>query len=390
MTKEYCRERISALNCCILIPTYNNAQTLEKVITEVSEYSGNVMVVNDGSTDSTNHILSRFDNIHVVSYLKNRGKGFALRTGFEAARKKGFDYVITIDSDGQHFADDIPVFVEKLETEKNAIIIGARNMNQDSVPRKSNFGNKFSNFWFNINTGISLPDTQSGYRLYPIKLLEDINFITPKYEFEVEVIVRAAWKGIGVTAVPVKVYYPPAEVRISHFRPVPDFSRVSVLNTFLVLIALFYIKPRNFFRELSIKSFRTFIRQHFLNTTEPDSVKIFSVMLGFFMGIAPFWGYQMLLCLAVAHILKLNKAISILAANISLPPVIPFILYGSFVFGGMFMEVPGTIDFSKEITLETVKAHGYQYLIGSFSLALTASLISGLATFLLLKLFSRN
>lgn len=390
MTPEHCRERMNALNCCILIPTYNNAQTLEQVIKDVGEYAANIIVVNDGSTDSTNHILAKFDGIHVVSYLNNRGKGFALRTGFEAARKKGYDYVITIDSDGQHFADDIPVFVEKLETEKSSIIIGARNMNQDSVPGKSNFGNKFSNFWFQFNTGISVPDTQSGYRLYPVKLLDCINFITPKYEFEVEVIVRAAWRGIGVIAVPVKVYYPPAEERISHFRPVPDFSRVSVLNTFLVLIAVFYIKPRNFFRGLGKKNFRTFFREHFLNTTEPDSVKIFSVMLGFFMGIAPFWGYQMLLCLAIAHILKLNKAISILTANISLPPVIPFILYGSFMFGGMFMDEPGTIDFSKEITLETVKMHGYQYLVGSFALAFAAAGFSGIATFLLLKLFAKK
>lgn len=113
-------------------------------------------------------------------------------------------------------------------------------------------------------------------------------------------------------------------------------------------------------------------------------------MLGFFMGIAPFWGYQMLLCLAIAHILKLNKAIAILAANISLPPVIPLILYLSFEFGGMFFEQPGTLDFSKEITLETVKNHGYQYLVGSFALALAASVISGVATFLMLKLFSKK
>lgn len=390
MTPEYCRERMNALNCCILIPTYNNAQTLLQVINDVAKYADNIIVVNDGSTDATNHILAKFDSIYIVSYLNNKGKGFALRTGFEAARKKGFDYVITIDSDGQHFADDIPVFVEQLETEKNAIIIGARNMNQESVPGKSNFGNKFSNFWFKFNTGITVPDTQSGYRLYPVKLLKGINFITPKYEFEVEVIVRAAWKGIGVLAVPVKVYYPPAEERISHFRPVPDFSRVSVLNTFLVLIAVFYIKPRDFFRGLGKKSFRTFFREHFLNTAESDSVKVFSVMLGFFMGIAPFWGYQMLLCLAIAHVLKLNKAISILAANISLPPVIPFILYGSFVFGGVFVDTPGTIDFNKEITLETVKQHGYQYLIGSFALAASAASFSGIATFLLLKLFSRK
>ncbi len=108
------------------------------------------------------------------------------------------------------------------------------------------------------------------------------------------------------------------------------------------------------------------------------------------MGIAPFWGYQMLLCLAIAHILKLNKAISIVAANISIPPMIPVILYGSFQFGGLFMEQPGVLDFSKEITLETVKIHGYQYLVGSFALAITTAVVSGVVTFLLMRLFSKK
>lgn len=381
---------MKALKCCVLIPTYNNEKTLEKTIRDVSEYSENIIVVNDGSTDSTNHILAKFDSLHVVSYLKNKGKGYALRKGFEAALKKGFDYAITIDSDGQHFADDLPVFAEKLGIEKNAIVIGARNMQQDSVPGKSSFGNKFSNFWFKFNTGIALPDTQSGYRLYPLKPLENIRFFSTKYEFEVEVLVRAAWKGISVIALPVKVYYPPVQERVSHFRPVPDFSRVSVLNTFLVLYAVFYIKPRDYFRSLRKKNFREFFREHFLNSSEPDSVKIYSVMLGFFMGIAPFWGYQMLLCLAIAHFLKLNKAISIVAANISIPPMIPFILYGSFQFGSLFVENPQTLDFSKEITLEMVKTHGFQYVVGSFALAFVAAGFSGIVTFLLLRFFAKK
>ena len=239
-----------SLRCCVLIPTYNNDRTIGTVIEDVLQYSDDICIINDGCTDTTAAILQAYPTVKVYSYEPNRGKGWALREGFKYARAQGYDYAITIDSDGQHFADDIPVFLEALVKEKNTIFIGARNMEQASVPGKSSFGNKFSNFWFEFETGIQLPDTQSGYRLYPIRALANKWFFTVKYEFEIEVIVRAAWSGIGVQCVPVKVYYPPAAERVSHFRPFQDFSRISVLNTILVTITLLWIKPRNLLRSL--------------------------------------------------------------------------------------------------------------------------------------------
>jgi hypothetical protein len=120
-------------------------------------------------------------------------------------------------------------------------------MDQLSVPGKSSFGNKFSNFWFWVETGLKMPDTQSGYRLYPVRQMKDIRFFTQKYEFEIEVLVRSSWKGIRIDTVPVNVFYPSKEERISHFRPFRDFGRISVLNTVLVTIAFLYIKPRDFY-----------------------------------------------------------------------------------------------------------------------------------------------
>lgn len=241
-------------NACVLIPTYNNAQTLQALVTDIAHYTDRIIVVNDGSTDDTLTITSQHP-IDVVSYTQNRGKGWALRQGFKRAVELGYDYAITIDSDGQHFADDLAVFLNSIDQHPNAIIIGARNMEQHSVPGKSSFGNRFSNFWFWVETGIKLPDTQSGYRLYPVKALSDFTFFTRKYEFEIEVIVRAAWKGIEVTCVPVKVFYPEKENRVSHFRPFRDFSRISLLNTILVVITFLYIKPRDFFRSFKKKTF---------------------------------------------------------------------------------------------------------------------------------------
>jgi glycosyltransferase involved in cell wall biosynthesis len=256
------RSVFNSLKVCVLIPTYNNAQTISSLITDVLRYTNNIIVVNDGSTDDTETLLQQHD-VTIVGYKKNVGKGWALRQGFRKAVALGYDYAITIDSDGQHFANDLPVFINAINEHPNAILIGARNMEQSSVPGKSSFGNKFSNFWFWVETGLKLPDTQSGYRLYPVKALSSRTFFTRKYEFEIEVIVRAAWAGIEVTTVPVKVFYPEKEKRISHFRPFRDFSRISVLNTVLVAITFLYIKPRDFFRGFKKKNSGETLKKNF-------------------------------------------------------------------------------------------------------------------------------
>ena len=263
-TKENCAERLRDLKCCVIIPTYNNAQKLEQIIEDCKEYStihlgksrqvSHLMVVNDGSTDDTVALLRKYPLIMQLSYTHNEGKGIAMRRGFEHAIEQGYDYAITIDSDGQHYAKDLPIFVDTLVKNKNAIVIGSRNMGQVNVPAKSSFGNKFSSFWLWVETGIKLSDTQSGFRLYPIKAIKDFRFITGRYEFEVEVLARAAWGGIELMCVPIDVYYPPAEERITHFRPFRDFFRISVLNSFLCTFAFLWFRPKMFFMSLKKKA----------------------------------------------------------------------------------------------------------------------------------------
>jgi len=126
---------ISEKKICVLIPTYNNEKTLNRVIDGVLNYTGSIIVVNDGSTDSTPEILTQYPQITIISLPENKGKGNALKTGFRTAKKAGYDYAITIDSDGQHYPDDIPVFVEALLQEKEEVLlIGNRNMSQDGIP----------------------------------------------------------------------------------------------------------------------------------------------------------------------------------------------------------------------------------------------------------------
>lgn len=392
INQESIRAKFEAMQACVLIPTYNNAATLAAVITDVSAYTDHIIVVNDGSSDNTEELVQSFPFIQFISYKKNVGKGWALRKGFEYAIAKNYQYAITIDSDGQHFAKDLPTFIEKLETSKDAIIIGARNMGQASVPGKSSFGNKFSNFWFKVETGINSPDTQSGYRLYPLQLLKGIRFITRKYEFEIEVLVRAAWRGVKIDSVPVSVYYAPKEIRISHFRPFKDFTRISILNTFLVIITFLYIKPRNFIRMLfDKKKMNEFLKDHLVQPHQSDILKSASVAFGIFMGIIPIWGIQLGTAIFFAILFRLNKALVIIAANISLPPMIPLIIFGSYKIGAFWMgDRVGHLEFSRDITRESIRTNLEQYIYGSITLAVFAGLLFGVVTFGLLKLFKRK
>jgi glycosyltransferase involved in cell wall biosynthesis len=383
MDKSICRNRFKELRCCVLIPTYNNSGTIGQVITDVLQYTDDVCVVNDGSTDNTLDILANFPQIKLFAYPKNAGKGWALRKGFEFTRQNGYDYAITLDSDGQHFADDLPTMLDALEKNTHAIIIGARNMNQSSVPGKSSFGNKFSTFWFTLETGITVPDTQSGYRLYPVKALEGMRFFTYKYEFEIEVIVRGSWAGLDVIAVPVKVYYPPADERISHFRPFKDFSRISVLNTVLVFWTFAWIKPRDFFRHILKNDWRTLLEMHLIRSHETPAVKAWSMATGVFWGITPFWGFQIWFVIFFAWVFKLNKALAIMASNISIPPMIPFIVFASYQAGRIWLGGNAmSLNFSENLKPEMIGKNFLQYVVGSFTLAAMVALVAWVVTYI--------
>ncbi len=388
---EY-RDKFDELHLCVIIPTFNNAKTLGRIITNVLEYTSNILIVNDGSTDNTEIVLKSFPSLTILTISKNEGKGNALRKGFNKALSMGFKYSITIDSDGQHFATDIPLFIEKLERCPNAIIIGARNMDQSSVPSKSSFGHKFSNFWFKVETGITASDTQSGFRLYPLELLSDIFFYTKKFEFEIEVLVIAAWKGIAIEFVPVSVYYAPADERVSHFKPIKDFTRISILNTILVIISILYIKPRDYFRKLfQKKKFQKIINEHLFNKYESELLKSTSIAFGIFMGIVPIWGFQLIVAVFFAILFRLNKPLVIIAANISIPPMIPFILYLSYKMGVYGMGTRSTdLQFSNQITMNTIRQNGEQYLYGSILLAVLAALIFGIFSYIILKIFKKR
>lgn len=383
------RERFKDLKGIVIIPTYNNAGTIREVILSVKNYSSDILVINDGSTDDTEFLLKNIENIQVISYSPNRGKGYALKSALKQATKLGYHYAITIDADGQHFASDMTVFIDHIERAPDCLLIGARDLQADNMPSKNTFANKFSNFWYTVETGKKLTDTQSGYRLYPLSRLKNIFFITRRYEFEVEIIVRAAWKEITVENVPINVYYPPAEERVSHFRPLQDFTRISILNTILVTLALLYYYPWKLIQCLNKKNVYHFIDSQLVHSKDSNTKLSAAIGWGIFCGIIPIWGYQMIFAGVTAHFMKLNKTVTLTFSNISIPPMIPFILYGSTAIGAFILNT--TMNYSlHNISIENVASSLMQYLLGSLILATSTGLLVGLLSYLFMTIFKRK
>ncbi|MEB2777802.1 DUF2062 domain-containing protein [Algoriphagus sp. D3-2-R+10] len=370
---------------CIIIPTYNNEATLSEVISGVLSICYDLLVVNDGSTDSTESILKAFPDLDYISYENNQGKGYALRKGFEHAFGQGFDYAITLDSDGQHEPENIKDILEQIHLlETETVLMGSRNMTQESVPKKSSFGNNFSNFWFWVDTGIKLSDTQTGFRAYPLAAVVDKRWFTKKFEFEIEVIVRLAWDGIPIKEVPIHVNYP--EDRVSHFRPFTDFSRISVLNTVLFVLALAYYAPKRLFFSKGDSNIFTQIRREFQRHQDDPMHMAGAVGLGLFFGVFPIWGFQMIAAFFVASFLKLNRVIVLAFSNISLPPLIPVIILSSYFFGSFFMKEKVLIPDFSEITIETIYLQLHQYLVGAVILSCVLGFLGFSITYLLMKI----
>jgi len=226
----------------VVIPVFNHAQKIADVIARTRQLGVPVFVVDDGSRDHTAEIVARTEGIYPLRHAVNQGKGAALLTGFAAARQVA-DWAITLDGDGQHDPAEAPRLMEAARRHPGAIIVGCREgMAGPDVPWTSRFGRGFSNFWVHAAGGAAIRDSQSGFRVYPLPEVLGLKVKARRFQFEVEVLAKAGWKGLPVVEVPVGVSYRPGTPRISHFRPFIDFCRNS--GTFARLIFQRIVVPR--------------------------------------------------------------------------------------------------------------------------------------------------
>lgn len=381
MTLAEIQSKIKSYRCCVVMPTYNNSKTLSRVLDGVLKFTEDVIIINDGSNDDTLAILKNYPQTIQLHQNQNTGKGHALKLGFNHAVALGFDYAITLDTDGQHFPSDIPNFIEALELSenKNLLMIGDRNMNTADVLARSAKGNRVSTFWMKAATGLKLQDSQSGFRLYPIRAMKDIKFLkaTKKFEFEIEVIVKSYWAGIEIVHVPIEILYDMKE-RVSHFRPFMDIARMVILYIWFLLLRLFYITPRNLFRKLKKKGLKQFFLEDFLHNQDSPQKKALSIALGVFLGLSPLWGFHSIVVIFLAVILKLNKVIAFAFSNISFPPFIPFVLLLSLQTGNWILGLESYYTLSGIREHFDLMQHLEAYLVGSLTLSTSGALIFGL------------
>jgi glycosyltransferase involved in cell wall biosynthesis len=235
----------------IVLPTYNNAGTLAGMLADVLRFAPDtsVLVVNDGSTDATAEILKRFPSMKIAGWAHNRGKGAALLAGFLFAQQNGFSHVVTMDTDGQHFAADLPRFFEAIVEDPLAVWLGDRGLLSRAVPNapgSSLFGCRFSNFWIRMETGLRLSDTQTGYRSYPVAALLISKLRSKRFDFEIEILVRNAWSGAPIKSLPISVLYQTGKERVSHFHLWHDNFRLTVLHTRLCILRILQTPGRLF------------------------------------------------------------------------------------------------------------------------------------------------
>ncbi|MGB7403928.1 MAG: glycosyltransferase family 2 protein [Arcobacter sp.] len=225
----------------VVIPTYNNDLTIQRVVDDVLSYNIKTIVVDDGYDNPVEEKLNKNSNLIVLRHPFNKGKGEAILTGARKAKDLGYKYFISLDGDGQHLASQIEKIINVCDGD-NQIIIGARNFEIDNVPNGSKFGRWFSNFWATWDTEQEIKDSLSGFRLYPTSIL-DLDIKTSRFDWEMEVLVKHAWKSRLIKEVTIDCFYPTAEERVSHFKKFWDTAAIVMVHIRLLPFK-FFLKKR--------------------------------------------------------------------------------------------------------------------------------------------------
>ncbi len=354
------------IRLCILVPTYNNAESILQVCSELIENTElPVLVVDDGSSIPVETLLGEekfliaraSGRLTILCNDENRGKGFSLERGFRWCITQGYTHALAFDGDGQHLVSEIPKLLNEARENPWALIVGSRKFQGPSVPEVSRFGRKFSNFWVRFQTEMGVSDSQSGLRVYPLFFIQRMNFFSKRFDFEIEVLVRLMWRGVAIRDVEVACYYPPAEERISHFDKLWDNVRISLLNTVLVVVSL--LRTR----------------------LSPIPVGV-AVALGVWVGTTPFFGFHALICAGLSFVFRLNFLMLLLGSQISIPPIAPFLSVASIALGENLFGLAGE---SKILGMAGA------WLAGSLVLgAILGLLIGGLVSILLYRVKSQR
>lgn len=226
---------------CLLIPTYDNPDTIEAVIRGAREYLSEIIVVNDGSGREARAALDRIADAGLALVIHrpiNGGKGAAVKTGFAAAIERGYTHALQVDGDGQHDLAAIPRFLERARHSPRAAIFGYPEYDA-SAPALRRQARKFTQFWVDLEIGErgKIRDTMIGFRVYPLDSVSALRIRGNRMDFDIEIAVKIAWAGIPIENLPVAVRYLSAEEGgRSHFQPFRDNLRFAMLHSRLCTV----------------------------------------------------------------------------------------------------------------------------------------------------------
>lgn len=378
----------------VTIPVYNHGATLRQVVEGCLRHHDRVLVVDDGSSVAVVDLVADLP-VKLVRHEFNQGKGAALLTAARWGLENGFSHMVCLDADGQHDPNDLPGFFVAIEEAPLAVIVGHRNFDQQTIPGSSRFGRQFSNFWLRLQTGSRLKDVQSGFRAYPLVIFRNLTFWTRRYNFEVEVLVRAAWAGLPLKDLDIAVYYPPADERISHFHKFMDNWRLTLLNTHLTLRSIvpwphrkIVTAAKGALPEETVSLLRPLksLRFLLLQNVTPRGLAL-AAALGMLLGTLPLLFCHTVAILFACSFFGLNKVVAVSSSQLCMPPFVPAlcIQVGYFLRNGEWLT---------EFTLETLGYQAlqrlYEWLLGSLVLAPLLALLVGGLTLLLALLIKRQ
>ena len=209
------------MKLCVVIPIYNESETIGLVVDSVRRKGFDVLVIDDGSTDESRQNVEGRGAVILHNDVK-RGKGDSLRRGFLYVLEKKYDGVITMDGDGQHDADDIEKIVRLAETYPNSIVNGTRMTQTREMPFVRMMTNKLMSLMISVLCKQKIPDTQCGFRYINSEILRKMRLESSGYEIETEVLIKASRLGFPVYSVPVRTIY---STEKSNIDPVRDTFR---------------------------------------------------------------------------------------------------------------------------------------------------------------------
>lgn len=366
----------------VIIPVYNHGATLRRVVEGALLVHPDVLVVDDGSTDNGPESLAGLPAC-LLRLGRNQGKGVALLAGARAAREAGATHIICLDADAQHDPAEIPAFLAEAEAHPHTVIVGERDFSVPDVPASSRFGRAFSGFWMRVQTGLRVGDMQSGFRAYPLAVLECLQLSETRYAFEVEVLVKTAWAGFAIRGIPVRVYYPPAGERISHFKALADNARISLLNIRLTVRALLPVPFRRHALDaegrISVLRPLESLRLLLADRATPGQ-------LGRSAGVAvavstlPVPGLQSILLLLCVGWFRLDRLCALAMVPLTWPPLLPgfCVLLGYRLRYGQWMT-----EFSIQTLGHEIGQRLWEWVIGSLCMVPVLGVVFGLLVWLL-------